>query len=138
MCNAEQGRVLRKRCKDIEIMKALVPYSPCVSRLRPHTPDPHQHTHTSTRGWEKVKMEWRHSWRSQSLVVHTSNAAMPARLSTPPPPDSLMRSSANEFRVGASFWGPSNWPATLVWLGGVPDDLIPCPAHTTENGLCIQ
>ena len=52
---------------------------------------------------------------------------VPVRMPTPPPPDlsPAMRASAPEFRPG-SFWisGQAVVPATLVWLGGIPDEIL--------------
>ena len=58
----------------------------------------------------------------------SSQAEPLLRMPTPPPPDSPppLRAGAFEFQPGAKFYGScrATWPPTLVWLGGVPNELV--------------
>jgi len=64
----------------------------------------------------------------QDSTLRMPTPPTPIRLPTPPPPDTPPPLRlAPEFFPGASFWGSirCTGPASLVWLGGIPDELLP-------------
>lgn len=92
----DPASILRKRIRDVGVIKESPVYTSSATHHRLPSPDPYLHQHLSKRSWERVTRDWRRSMR----VSSASAAPPPApKLSTPPPPtDTPTPSSHNPAR----------------------------------------